>query len=235
MIAEPPVDEQPRTRQCRRCDVEINAASARCPYCGARQFRRQPILGLPGLFLCLLLVAAAVFATRQVVESHPATASYYYYRSNDLAVLVPAGYQDQRLAAPHGTALAGFASPSHAADTEIVQATAPASGTPASRLVALARQLSNTPGVALGYSGAVLLPGGLTIPSLYYTQAHVDYGVFAFDACSHRIAITLTVSAGSRDQLDDLSRVLPQSVNAICDGADFTTQDRADTAIPLSH
>ena len=25
----------PRTRRCRRCDVEINAASARCPYCGA--------------------------------------------------------------------------------------------------------------------------------------------------------------------------------------------------------
>ena len=40
--------EAPRTRTCRRCAVEINAASARCPYCGARQLKHQPILGWRG-------------------------------------------------------------------------------------------------------------------------------------------------------------------------------------------
>ena len=104
MVVPELVEEQPRTRHCRRCDVEINAASARCPYCGARQYRRQPILGWRGALVCLVAVAAAVIITRQIVETHHSPASYSYYRSSDLALLVPEGYQQPvpRRPARHG-------------------------------------------------------------------------------------------------------------------------------------
>ena len=51
-------------------------------------------------------------------------------------MLVPQGYRDLFLAAPHGTAIAGFASPTHTRDTETVKATLPARGTPSARLQA---------------------------------------------------------------------------------------------------
>ncbi len=234
MIAPELVDEQPYTRQCRRCDIEINAASARCPYCGARQYRRQPILGWRGALVCIVAVAAAVFITRQIVEAHPSPASYTAYRGDSITALVPDGYQNLYLTAPHGTALAGFASGSQPLDTERVQATLPVRGTPSSRLAALAARLRNTRGAALGYRSGVLLPGGLRIPSLYYTYGGADYAVFAFDACNHTIAMTVTISTTTRSLLDEFSQVLPQSANAICDGPDFTPQDRADTSIPLA-
>jgi RNA polymerase subunit RPABC4/transcription elongation factor Spt4 len=229
-------DEQPRTRHCRRCGVEINAASARCPYCGARQHRRQPILGWRGALVCLVLVAAAVFATRQVVESHPSPTSYSYYRSNDLAVLVPAGYHNLYLASPHGTAQVGFQRAAHPGDMVMVRATVPAAGTPTSRLDGLAKVLRNTPGVAVGAGGvtSIEFPGGLRVPELLYTMAGDDYAAFGFDACSHTIAVRVTLSATTRTRLEALEESVPQSANAICDGPDFTVQDRADIAIPLS-
>jgi len=227
------LDEQPGTRHCRRCGVEINAASARCPYCGARQYRRQPILGWRGALVCLIAVAAAVFATRQIVERHTSPASFTYY-SGDVTALVPAGYHDVFLAAPHGTALVEFQSAAHPGDSETVQATVPAAGTPALRLAALVHRLRNTPGSALGYHGLTVLPGGRTVPAVYYTQSGYDWAVFDFDACNHTIAITVTLSATTRSLLAQLSEVLPQSANAICDKPAFTAQDRADTAIPLA-
>ena len=72
MSVEELIAQEPRTRPCRRCAVEINAASARCPFCGARQFKRQPILGWWGALVCLILVAAAVVVTRQIVIATPA-------------------------------------------------------------------------------------------------------------------------------------------------------------------
>jgi hypothetical protein len=234
MIAPELVDQQPSTRPCRRCDVEINAASARCPYCGARQRRRQPLLGWRGAVICLVAVAAAVFVTRQLVESHPAPSSYFYYRTDSLATLVPAGYQNLYLAAPHGTALAGFQSAGNPDDTETVQATYPAGASAQSRLATLANHLRNTPGVALGYHSLIRLPGGATIPSVYYTKAGLDYAVFAFNVCSNKIAITMTLSTVTTRVLDALSEVLPQSASAFCDGSDFTLQDRANPSIPLA-
>jgi RNA polymerase subunit RPABC4/transcription elongation factor Spt4 len=234
MVAPELLDQQPSTRHCRRCDVEINAASARCPYCGARQHRREPILGWRGALVCLVAIAAAVFITRQIVESHPAPSSYSYYRSDSLTTLVPAGYQNLYLSAPHGTALAGFASGGTVGDTETVQATYPAGGSAQSRLAALVKRLRDTRGVALGYHSLVQLPGGVSIPSIYYTQGRLDYAVFVFNVCSGKVAITMTLSTTTTRDLDALSQVLPQSASAICDGPDFTLQDRADPSIPLS-
>jgi len=236
MIAPELVEQQPSTRHCRRCDVEINAASARCPFCGARQYRRAQILGWRGAIVCLVAVAAAVLVTRQIVQSHASPASYSYYRSSNLAVLVPQGYKDQFLTAPHGTAIAGFASPAHTRDSVTVKAALPAKGTPAGRLQALARRLRNTPGVALSFLGvtSVVFPGGLRVPSLYFTYNGAAHAVFTFDACRHTIAVTVTLTAVKRRLLADLSAVVPQSANAVCDGPDFSVRDRADTAIPLA-
>jgi hypothetical protein len=234
MIAPELLDQQPATRRCRRCDIEINATSARCPYCGARQHRREPILGWRGALVLVAAVAVAVFVTRQIVESHPAPSSYWYYRGDSLTTLVPAGYQNLYLSAPHGTAMAGFESSGNAGDTETVQATYPARSSPQSRLAALASRLHATRGVALGYHSLVQLPGGQRIPTVYYTQDGLDYAVFAFDVCSGKVAITMTLSTTTTRDLDALSEVLPQSASAICDGPDFTLQDRADTSIPLS-
>jgi hypothetical protein len=225
--------ETPRTRVCRTCSLDINAASARCPYCGARQFRRQPILGLRGLLVCLVAVAVAVVVTRTVVDAANSGLRYVPYRSNDLVMLVPDGYSDELLAGPHGTAVAGFVDPSTAADSEAVRATVPAGGTPNSRAVALAATLRNTPGVALGQVYSVTLPGGQPASELIYTQAGADYAVFEYDACSQRIGVTMTLSASRVGLLDEFEDVLPQSAYPICDGPDFSNRDRSDTSVPL--
>ncbi len=227
--------QEPRTRPCRRCAVEINAASARCPFCGARQHKRQPILGLWGALVCLILVAAAVVVTRQVVIARPHH-YFAFFRGSNLAALVPAGYQDLDLTAPHGTALVGWADANEPQDSETVQATLPASASPQARMLALAAKLRDTPGVAISFRGPVniLFPGGLVVPELEYTTHLGPTAVFAFDACSQTIAVTVTISDTSRVTLDSLSAVLPQSANALCHGPAFSNKDRADVAIPLT-
>jgi DNA-directed RNA polymerase subunit RPC12/RpoP len=233
MSTEQLTPQAPRTRVCRTCSLEINASSARCPYCGARQFRRQRILGLPGLLVCLVAVAVAVLVTRTVVDAANSGLRYVPYRSNDLVMLVPEGYTDELLAGPHGTAVAGFVDPSTAANSEMVRATLPAAGTPSSRAAALAATLRNTPGVALGQVFAVTLPGGQPASELIYTEAGVDYAVFEYDACKRRIGVTLTMSASRLSLLDAFEDVLPESAYPICDGPDFSDRDRADTSVPL--
>ena len=227
--------QEPRTRPCRRCAVEINAASARCPFCGARQVKRQPILGWWGALVCLVLVGAAVVITREIVIARPHH-YFAFFRGSNLAALVPAGYQDLNLTAPHGTALVGWADPGTSQDAETVRATLPASASPQARLLALAATLRNTPGVAISYRGPVdiAFPGGLLVPELEYTTHLGPTAVFAFDSCSHTIAVTVTISDTSRTTLDSLSAVLPQAANALCHGPAFSNQDRADAAIPLS-
>src|SRR6202030_3237889 len=100
----------------------------------------------------------------------------------------------------HGTAIAGFASPTHTRDTETVKATLPAKGTPSARLQALAKRLRNTPGVAVSYLGvtSIVFPGGLRVPALYFTNNGADHAVFTFDACRHTIAVTISLSAAKR-------------------------------------
>jgi RNA polymerase subunit RPABC4/transcription elongation factor Spt4 len=226
--------EAPPTRHCRVCSVEINAATARCPYCGARQFKRQPILGWRGLLICLVAVAIAVLVTRAVVNAANDQLRYVPYRSSDLAALVPVGYSDLLASGPHGTAVASFQSSSDSVDTETVRATMPAVGTPHSRTVALSTKLSHEVGVAQGYLGPVVFPGGQTAYALEYTFDNGSYAVFAFDACNHKIAVTLTLANSRESVLGDLSKVVPQSANPICDGPAFSNRSRADTAIPLS-
>jgi hypothetical protein len=226
--------EAPSTRRCRTCSVEINVASARCPYCGARQFKRQPIIGARGLLVCLVAVAAAVLVTRTLVDAANAGLRYVPYRSADLAALVPSGYHDLLLTGPHGTAITGWGDPASAANGETIRATRPAVGTPHARILRLAATLGNKPGVARGYLGTVTFPGGQLAWELEYTFDHGTYAVFAFDACSQTIAMTVTISSSSERRLGDLSLVLPESAAPICDGPAFSNRDRADPAVPLS-
>jgi hypothetical protein len=226
--------EAPSTRRCRTCSVEINVASARCPYCGARQFKRQPIIGARGLIVCLVAVAAAVFVTRTVVDAANGGLRYVPYRSADLAALVPSGYHDLLLTGPHGTAIVGWGDPANTINMETVRATRPAVGTPHARTLRLAATLGNTPGVARGYLGTVMFPGGQLAWELEYTFDHDTYAVFAFDACNQTIAMTITISSSSRRRLSDLSLVLPENAKPICDGPAFSNRDRADPAVPLS-
>ena len=233
MSAEDLTVEEPRTRICHTCSVEINAAVATCPYCGARQFKRRPILGWRGLLVCLAAVAVAVVVTRAVVDAANSGLRYVSYRSSDIAALVPSGYSDELLAGPHGTAIAAFMDPSQAADSETVTATTPASATPHGRALALAAKLRNTAGVALGSVYAVTFAGGQPAWELIYKLAGADYAVFEFDACNHAIGVTVTVSADHVGLLDELELVLPQAAQPICNGPDFSGRDRADTSVPL--
>ena len=226
--------DAPRTRRCRTCSVEINAATVRCPYCGARQFKHQPIIGSRGLLVCLIAVAIAVFVTRAVVNAGNAGLRYLSYRSADLVALVPSSYQDLLASAPHGTAIASWADPANALDMETVQAALPAAGTPRSRTLALAATLRNTPGVARGYLGAVTFPGGQIAWALEYTLEKTSYAVFTFDACNPSIAVTVRLSSSSENRLGAVSLVLPESAKPLCDGPAFSNRDRADPAVPLS-
>jgi RNA polymerase subunit RPABC4/transcription elongation factor Spt4 len=234
MSTEELTEQAPPTRTCRTCAVEINAASARCPYCGTRQFRYQPILGWRGLLVCLVAVALAVLVTRAVVSASTSV-SFASYRSDDLVLLIPSGYTDQLLSSPHGSAIAGFVNPSQADDSETLKATAPAGGTPRSRAFALAGKLRTTPGVELAPVVEVALPGGGrgSAWELLYMLDGADYAVFEYDACDHAVGVTLTLSASKQSLLDELELAVPQSAQPICDGPDFSAIDRADTSVPL--
>jgi hypothetical protein len=184
--------------------------------------------------VCLIAVAIAVFATRAIVDAANDGQRYVYYRSSELVALVPAGYHNLLLSAPHGTAIAGWADPAHPVDAETVQATLPAARTPHERALALSATLRNEVGVARGYLGTVVFPGGLTAWELEYTLLKNVYAVFDFNACHNTIAVTVSLSSTSETTLDALSLVLPQSARPICEGSDFSNVDRADPAVPLS-
>ena len=192
---EPTAQERPRTRVCPVCAVEINAASARCPYCGARQFKRQPILGRRGILICVVAVAVAVFVTRAVIDASNRGLRYVPYRSPDLVALVPDGYSDELLAGPHGTAVAGFVDPSQSADSEVIKATAPVGATPHARALALAATLRNTHGVALGAVTSDTLAGGQPASEVLYTLAGVYYAVSKTTPATGTSRLRSTLSA----------------------------------------
>ena len=239
-LEEPPEDgapteepPPPRTRVCRICSVEINAASARCPYCGARQFKHQPILGWRGALVCLIAVAAAVFITRTIIEGGGPT-TFEPYLSSNRAALLPPGFTNLDGTAQHGTATAQFANQGNAADTERIVAALGASGTPHSRMAALETTLSRTPGVVRGALFRVVFPGGLVAYEVPYADDHIAYAAFAFDACGGKIGVTVTLSASRESTLNALSLVLPQNAQPRCDGPAFSNVDRADTSVPLA-
>ena len=224
----------PQTRICRVCSVEINAASARCPYCRARQFKHQPVLGWRGLLVLAVTVAAAVLITRAVINAENSGLHFDAYDTANLSAFVPVGWQNKVLAGPHGTALAGYADPSSAADTETITATLGATGSPHSRLLTLYRKLGNEPGVARGYHGPVTFPGDQAEWTVYYTLNSAFYAAFVFDACKGTVGMNVTLSASSATQLQVLTMVLPGTVQPICDGPAFSARDRADSSVPLA-
>ncbi|HLW94581.1 MAG TPA: hypothetical protein VKS25_04305 [Solirubrobacteraceae bacterium] len=225
-------EQPPRTRICRICSVEINAASARCPYCGARQFKHQPILGWRGALVCMIVAAAAVFATRAL--EHGGRMTFAPFLGSNLALLLPPGYQDLNATSQHGTATASFADPGNAANSEAIVATVGESGTPRSRMERLERTLANTPGAVRGSLFRVVFPGGLVAFEVPYTEDRIDYAVFAFNACGGAIGVRVTISASRASSLDALSLVLPQNAQPRCDGPAFSRVDRADTSVPLA-
>jgi RNA polymerase subunit RPABC4/transcription elongation factor Spt4 len=237
MSGEEPTEEAPpRTRTCRVCSVEINAASARCPYCGTRQFKHQPILGWRGLLVCLAAVAAAVLVTRAVVTSGGGPQAFDAYTSVNLSAFFPSAWQNQLLSAPHGTAVVAYANPSHPVDGEKISATVSAPGTPRSRILALTARLRVEPGVLVGYTGPERLrfPGGQAVWTVLYNIDKINYEVFAFEACSGTIGVTVTLSDASYSELQSLATVLPPSAEPFCDGPAFSDRDRADTSVPLA-
>ena len=232
---EPPHEEPPpRTRTCRVCSVEINAASARCPYCGARQFKRQPLLGWRGLLVLIVAVAAAVLITRAVIDAENGGLRFDAYDSVNLELFVPAGWQNLVLSGPHGTALAGYVNPSSSQETETVTASLSANGSPHSRALALYGQLATEPGVARGYHGSVTFPNSNVQWSDYYTYEGAYYAVFFSDACGGAIGVSVKLSSSSPTRLQELALVLPWSAAPHCDGPAFSSRSRADSAVPLA-
>jgi hypothetical protein len=226
----------PRTRRCRVCSMDINAASARCPYCGTTQFRYRRIVGWRSLLLCLVLVAAAVLITRAVVDSENGSLRYFFYSNDSLSALYPVGYQTELLTSQHGTAVAGFMNPGQASDAEAIKAILHEGGTPHSRMDALNATLARTTGVARSTAGPtqIILPGGQTAWTVLYTLDHAFYEVVAFGSCGNSIGVTVTISSTSYSQLSDLATVLPQNAQPKCDGPAFSNRDRADPDVPLA-
>ena len=227
-------EEAPRTRTCRVCSVEINAASARCPYCGARQFNHQPLLGWRGVILLIAAVAGAVLITRAIIDAENGKLRFDSYRSANLAAFVPSGWDNQVLSGPHGTALLEYVSPSSSTDTETITATLGASGSPHSRMLALNAKLAKEPGVARGYHSSVTFPGADVQWTIYYTLEGVYYAVFFANACHRTVGMTVTLSSSSPTRLDQLALVLPWSAQPLCDGPAFSGRDRADSSVPLA-
>jgi hypothetical protein len=225
----------PRTRRCRVCSMEINAASARCPYCGTSQFRYRRIVGWRFLLACLVTLAAAVLITRAVVDSENDSLRYFFYATDSLSALYPVGYEIEPLTSQHGTAVAGFVNPGQAGDSETVKAILDQGGTPQSRMVALNASLAKTPGVARSTAGPtqIILAGSETAWTVLYTLDHAYYEVVSFDSCGTSIGVTVTISSTSYAELTELARVLPQNAQPKCDGAAFSNRDRADPAVPL--
>lgn len=232
--AAPAEETPPRTRSCRVCSVEINAGSARCPYCGARQFKHQPVLGWRGLLVLAVALAAAVLITRAIIDAENGKLRYDSYNSTNLAGFVPSGWRNLLLAGPHGTAMAAYVNPASGAETETITAKLGAHGSPHSRMLVLYTQLANEPGVARGYHGSVTFPGGNLQWSDYYSFEGAYYAVFFSDACKGSVAMTVKFSSSSPTRLEQLALVLPWSAAPHCDGPAFSGRDRADSSVPLA-
>jgi hypothetical protein len=241
-VEEAPVEEvqapaeevPPRTRTCRVCSVEINAGSARCPYCGARQFKHQPVLGWRGLLVLVVAVAAAVLITRAIIDAENGKLRYDSYNSVNLAGFVPSGWANQLPSGPHGTAIAAYVNPASSAETETITATLDAPGSPHSRMLAFYGPLADEPGVARGYHGSVTFAGANRQWTAYYSLAGVYYAVFFSDACNGSVGMTVKLSSQSATRLEELALVLPWSAAPHCDGPAFSGRDRTDPSVPLA-
>ena len=152
------------------------------------------------------------------------------YRSQDLWALVPAGWKDENLVSPYGTARAGWFDLDNPLDTLTIHASAPAAPTPEVRAFSRARELGKS---APSYVYRISWPGGRNAWEVLYTLRDVHTALFEFDACSPTIAMTVTLNASSSSKLSDMENTLPQGAEPVCDGSAFTSPDRADVAVPL--
>jgi hypothetical protein len=88
-------------------------------------------------------------------------------------------------------------------------------------------------GYAQSYLGQVTFAGGRRVWLLQYSLGGTYTAVFEFNACTPAIAVTVTLDATSASKLGDEENALPEGAEPVCNGAAFTSPDRADLAIPL--
>ncbi|MGD0198558.1 MAG: hypothetical protein ABSC56_11730 [Solirubrobacteraceae bacterium] len=153
------------------------------------------------------------------------------YRGQDLWALVPSGWKQEPLLAPYGTALDGWFDLNNPADSLAVRATAPAGAAPQARAFARAHGLGKA---TRSWVYHVQWPGGRSAWEVLYKEASVFTALFEFDACSPAIAMTVTIDASSQSSLANEEDTLPQGAEPVCDGAAFSSPDRADVAVPLT-
>ncbi|MGA2471409.1 MAG: hypothetical protein ABSG64_12050 [Solirubrobacteraceae bacterium] len=178
------------------------------------------------------LVVLALILGIIVAPGGPGGLVLQSFNNGNLALLVPAGWKNEGLVAPHGTSVSGWFNLANPADSETVQASEPAGGTPAERGRALARRLPQDASAVQSYT--VTFPGGRPAWLLLYKLQGAPYAVFEFDVCTPAIAMTVTLSASSPGRLKTYEDGLPAGAAAICKGAAFSSPDRADLAIPLA-
>jgi hypothetical protein len=176
------------------------------------------------------LLGAAVGVALGVIVAPSGGGGLAAYRSQNLWALVPAGWKDENRVSPYGTAVAAWFDTANPLDTIAVRAAAPARTAAEARAFARARALGKSHS---SYVYRISWPGGRSAWEVLYTLAGVHTALFEFDACSPAIAMTVTLNASSSGKLFDMEQDLPQGAEPVCDGAAFTSPDRADIAVPL--
>jgi hypothetical protein len=193
----------------------------------------RALMSRAGVLLSVLLVAVAFVLGIVVAPGGPGGLPLSAYRDANVVTLVPDGWKDLNLVGAYGTSLVGWVDPGDATATETVQADRHAAASPQARIASLAATLHRRSGYSQAYLGTVALAGGRSLWSLWYRQNQISYAVFAFDACTPTIAMTVTLSAADSSGLDNEALAIPQGAEPVCDGAAFSKVDRADPAIPL--
>jgi hypothetical protein len=186
-----------------------------------------------GAALSAVLVVAALALGIIVAPGGPDGLALAPYSSSDIVALVPVGWQSEPLVAPYGTTELGWIDPGNSLASELIAATRAASPSPIARARKLAARLRRRPGYTQSYLGVVHLAGDRSLWSLWYAAGGVRYAIFEFDACAPTIAMTVTLTASSQPALNAEAVAIPQGVEPVCDGTDFSTVDRADPSIPL--
>jgi hypothetical protein len=177
------------------------------------------------------LVVLALILGLLLAPGGPGGFAVTHYTDADLSLLVPAGWKDENLASPFGTAVSGWSAASGTHESEVVQATRPAGLSPQARVQQLERRL-RLPAKSF-YLGTVAFPGRGPVWALEYPLLGHAYAVFEFDACPIATAVTVTLRVSGNSVPADLQQTLAPGAEPICDGPAFTSPDRADLAIPL--
>jgi hypothetical protein len=207
--------------------VDPQAESAEQPAAG----ERRALMSRRGATLTAVLVVLALILGLLLAPGGPGGFTVIHYTDSDLSLLVPAGWQDENLASPFGTAISGWRDAGGRHESEVVEATRPAGLSPQARVQQLERRLQ-LPAKSF-YLGTVAFPGRAPAWALLYSQFGHAYAVFEFDACPVATAVTVTLTARGTSVPGDLQQTLAPAAEPVCDSSAFTSPDRADLAIPL--